>query len=87
VIKYRTVSWGGSPIESVEIEKETEKCVWIKGSRMNKYSGYYIFHDSWMEAKAHLLARAERNLESARRSIQRAQDDLGNIKGLKESKQ
>lgn len=84
MIKYRTGSWGREPIETIEIERETDKCVWIAGSRHNKISGYYMFHDSWVEAKSHLLNRAERNLESARRSLQRCQDELGNIKGLKE---
>jgi len=84
VIKYRTGSWGGKLIEAVEIERETDKCIWVNGSRMNKVSSYYKFHESWPEAKEYLLARAERALESARRSLQRAQDELGNIKGLKD---
>lgn len=84
MIKYRTGSWGREPIEAVEVERETDKCVWVGGSRLNKISSYYMFHDSWAEAKNHLLNRAERNLESARRSLQRCQDELGNIKGLKE---
>lgn len=86
MIKYRTGYWGRSKIEAIEIEKETEKCVWVNGSRMSKHSDYCIFHDSWDKAKEFLLARAEQKLHSARSLLQYAQDELGNIKGLKEPK-
>lgn len=82
MLKYKT---GGfvKPIEPVEIERETDKCVYIRGCRHAKLTDYYAFHDTWDEAKAYLMSKAEDSVFNARRNLERANSHLGNIKGLK----
>lgn len=84
MIKYRTGGWLGDKIQFVEAERETAQCIWINGRREAKISNYYRFHDSWAEAKAFLLVQAETRLASARRSLQTAEYELVDIKGLEE---
>ena len=82
--KYKTGGWGQDLIEAVEVEKETDKSVWIDGNRSAKRSGYNNYFDSWGEAHLFLLDKAGRKLDSAKFSLQRAQGEYENIKGLKE---
>lgn len=93
--KWKTGGYGENRIEAVECVTETAKQVVIRfkssgfggGSyydrRMAKSSAYDCYHDTWDEAKAHLIQKAEANLLSARYALQCAQDELGNVKGLK----
>lgn len=83
-IMYRTGSWGLESIVKVEIEKETEKCVWVNGRRSAKRSEFEQYHNTWKEAHAYLMVIAEGKLNSARLALERAQGNYGNIKGLKE---
>jgi hypothetical protein len=86
MIKYRTGGLG-SLIEAVEVEKETEKCVWIKYKyetrREAKGSGYRCYFDAWEAAHAYLLQKAENECAGCRRRLEEANGHLGNIKGMK----
>lgn len=81
--KYKAYFGYNTDIEAVECDRETENSVWIKGSRRAKISEHETFHDTFEQAKDFLILRATRQLESARSTLQRAQDKLGNIKGMK----
>lgn len=91
MIKYRTI---GQSIAEVEVLRETATSVFLRDEgflanasgerREAKRSTYTNYHDSWLEAKQFLLNKAENELITARRALQRAQDVLGNIKGMKE---
>jgi hypothetical protein len=81
--KYRTGGWGNDLIERIEIERETAASVWIRGNRHAKQSEYLKYFDNWDDAKAQLMEKAERKLKSCRRSLERAQGEYGNVKGLK----
>ena len=83
ITKYRTRTFGTKPIVEVQVERETNASVWIDGNRRAKRSEYDNYFDSWVDAKKHLLERAERKLKGARRSLHLAQSEYGNIKGLK----
>lgn len=95
LIKWKTLKWNENKIERVECVRETDKQVVIleypwgnnkkqpQERRHLKESGYEQFHDSWEEAHAYLMKQAEEKLLSARRSLQRAQDELGNVKGMR----
>lgn len=80
--KFRT---GGfrSLIESVEIERETDTNVWINGRRSSKSTNYHKFFNTWDEAKAALVAKAERDLSNAKRTVDRARSTLEAMKALK----
>jgi hypothetical protein len=97
IVKYKT-GWGDNKIERVEVLRETEASVYLarnsrvwskdeKGERREaKNSEFAQYHDTWEAAKSYLLAKAENELTKARRMLQRAQDKLGNIKGMKPPK-
>lgn len=82
IIKWRTRS-GRTEIVPIEVERESEQCVWIKGRRNSKITGWECFHDTWDAARQRLLDGAEAKLQAARQALQRAQDYHGNVKGLK----
>ena len=82
MIKYKTGGWGKSPIEAVAIDRETAKCVWIKGSMLHKISNYHVIHDSWLAAKEHLLLRAKRSVAGYERNLESAKKALAEIESL-----
>lgn len=82
--KTRKNNYGGQLIEAVETERETDQCVWIKGRRVFKFSEWEQFWPTWQDAHAHLLKRAEFRVNAARRELEQANGELGNIKGMKE---
>lgn len=89
--KYRATQWGS--IEAYEVVKETAASVtylyrdiWSERTserREMKSCDGHFWADSWGGAKAWLVGNAERDVEAARRNLQRAQDKLGNAKGIK----
>lgn len=96
-IKWKTGGFGKKFIEPVECVGETAKQLMIREKRWYingrgyefverrhaKMSEYDCYFDTWDEAKAHLMKKAEAELFCARNALQRSQDELGNIKGLK----
>ena len=51
-------------ITEVEIERETDKSVWIKGNRFLKKGGYE-FYDTWEEAQNSIETVAKKNILEA----------------------
>ena len=87
MIKYKTsgISFG-KLIEEVDIEKETDKSVWINGRRLSRRSSWDSYHDTWDDAKKFLLDIAEQKLTLARHVLNKAQSEYGNVKGLKDQR-
>lgn len=67
--KYRTCLIDPR-IEEVECVRETEKFVFFDDEmgkyRLAKRSRYEVFHDTWDDAKEHLLEKSRRLLNEAR---------------------
>jgi len=88
VTKYEIVKDDGAPrIEAVEVVKENEEHVFIakgKGwTRRRKGDGIFrLYHDTWLEARAHLLALAEKRLETNRKSLEAAKAFLADVVAL-----
>lgn len=82
MIKYRT-NRSNAVIEEVECEKETAKCIFVKGNRFSKDSQWVKFHDTWEEAQAFLINKYENESRQLRLAQQRVSGFLGNAKGLK----
>ena len=91
---YRTGGFGRDLIESVTVVKSTDKTVVVRqkdwhghetDSRAAIKSGYKNYFRTWKEAHAYLLARAEAAVESARRRLELANGQLGNVRGLKKT--
>lgn len=83
-VKYMTSSIYSHSIKKVEIERETEASVWIKGRRQVKSSGYHSFFNTFEEAKAHLLEEAQAKCNAAKKNYERQQKLVESIRNLKE---
>jgi hypothetical protein len=72
----------GYRITPMEIDRYTGSSVWVRGSRCSR-TGWRSFFPTWAEAHAHLLAKAEAELVSARRQLEHAQGRHGQVKGMR----
>ena len=88
--KYLASSWG-TEIEEVEVERETEKSVWVKTPlgtrRYQKQSASEVYHDTRAAANAWLLEKAEERVAFAERRavyvadvLKKARADLERMK-------
>ena len=88
MIKYH-ISFTGR-IERVEIERETDKCVFVKwGNRIrreNKVTGWHSYFDTFTEAKNALYEMTEREIDNLKRSLDRAEKRLINCMVMEEPK-
>lgn len=85
--KYKTSSWD-TKITEIEVIRETPSYVilyndfWKSEIRVSK-NGRDKFHDTWELAHAYLLAKAESEVKIARRDLELANSELGNVKRMK----
>ena len=78
MIKYKANYCVRPEVEKVEIEKETESSVWIKGRREAKETQYHAFFNTFQEAKDFLIDKGFDKQFGARplkRTIQRFLED------------
>lgn len=80
-IKYRT-GWGPS-ITEVEIERESEHSVWVKGSRWKKFSNSDQYHTTREDAYQHQVEKYSKRLKSAQAQLEDAKKDYRKVLGLK----
>lgn len=71
--KFKT---GFEGVSLVEIERETPSMVWIRGSGYRKLTTWECYFDTFADAKAHLVSKAEREAARARRQLDRAEEAL-----------
>lgn len=86
--KYETGGYGLGLIREVEVTRETEKCVYLLGLngkefRQMKESRYGKIHETWEEAHQFLIDKAQAEIDSLRKQLERAHGKLGLIKRLK----
>jgi hypothetical protein len=78
-------------IEEVEVTSETRKSVTFMSAgsqwQRRKHSAWENYFDSWKEAHDHLLEKAEGAVHQARLALDRAKGILGNVKGMKPTRQ
>ena len=85
MLKYMT-RWGqfaDTKITLVECERESETSVWVNGRRNQKRTTYENYWDTWDQAHAFLLLKAEALAQSCRRELEVANGHLGNVRGMK----
>lgn len=70
-------------ITPVEVERHTELSVWVHG-RKHARKSWRAYFPTWDGAREWLLSKAQDELDSARRSLQRAQAKHGRIKGMRQ---
>lgn len=86
MIKYRTRF---DIIEAIEVVRETKKKIVLPANSCgkeiseNKVSNWTNWHETWEEAHAFLVSKAEREVESLRLQLEQAKGILGQIKGMK----
>jgi hypothetical protein len=76
-------AWGAGKIVEAEVERESDTSVWIGGRRAAKKTEWRRYFDSWEEAHQYLLDLAASKVVHVRNELQRANDRLGNVKGMK----
>ena len=80
--KYQIFA-GGLGVYDVEVERETEKSIWIGGKRHNKRSGWKNFFDTRAEAKKIILDAQTEKVRLLRKKLDIAERDLERANGLK----
>ena len=88
IYKYKINRWDVG-IDKVEIVRETDKSVWLKdrfgkARRETKTSYYCVYCDTWKEAYAKLLDRAESSIDSKKSSLEYAKQKLKEVLALEE---
>jgi hypothetical protein len=82
MIKYKA-EWGYFPRLSVcEVEKETDKCVWVNGYRNAKESQGVKFYDTFEEAQQRLIRECETDVRQAKSQLDKAEGYLQKMKDL-----
>jgi len=81
--KYRTGSYGRA-IEEVEVERETEKSVWMKGQRSEKMTNYSCYFNTWQEAHDHILKKSLNEMSIAKSRYDSAKKRYQDTLSLKE---
>lgn len=83
-------AWGFD-IDKVSVIRSTEKSVWIqnfdRGRRQARHSEYRAYFDTWKEAHEHLINKASREIDSATRKLERANNSMDKIMQLKEGEE
>jgi hypothetical protein len=80
--KYRAQFYD---IEAIEILRETEKqVVLMNGLRESKTTEWQSWHDSYEDAKKHLIAAAQKDINSINIRLNFAKERLEKINNLKE---
>lgn len=82
-IKYKTYF---EEISKVEIDRETETSVWLKDHKhsVRKINSYESYHNTFKEAKEHLIQIQLKEIARIESSINYYQDKLLKIEKIKE---
>jgi len=80
--KYKTLS--ARAIEIVECERESDSSVWIDGRRHLKESDYESYFETFLQAKLHLINRAQDRVNAGTRRLKFATDALDAVHKLKD---
>ena len=70
-------------IQEIEVDRETDKSIWIKGQRLAKLSEYANYYNTWDEAKNALLGCQATYVRSIRLRLESANGALGKIQRLR----
>ena len=75
-------------IRPVEVERETEKCVYLKcfdkgrSLKQNKISNYESYFPTREEAKAYLIQKAQDEVDRHRKWLLKHEETLAKVKAL-----
>lgn len=80
---YNAKSGYSMGIQEVEIDKETDQSVWIKGRRNAKRSSYDNFFPTYEEAYVFIHGKVCEEIEKRRQQLKWAEDKLEEVELLK----
>lgn len=89
--KFKAGHYYKDYIEEVEVERETDQCVWIKRygdkkpCRTNKRSSYENYFDTFEEARGYLYNKAKSRLMAAQAELEEAEKRMDAIIALRKS--
>lgn len=70
----------GAKVSPIEVERSTDKCVWIDGRRTNRMtSDWRCYFPTAAEAWDHVEQRAEARVEQAKKDLQYYRSELGKV--------
>lgn len=81
--RYLTTSYWND-IRTVEVERETEKCVWVKGRRQHRRSRYDNYFDTYDQARQFLIDEAQTRLAQAEQKVAQRRALLETVQALEE---
>lgn len=70
-------------IKAVEIEKETDKCYWVKGVRNSKKTSYTAMFDTLEDAKTYVIQKQMQKIENLKRQIKESESIIAVTENLK----
>ena len=82
MIKYRTGGCGNNPIEEVEVDKETDKFVWMGKNRFAKTSSWHKYWDTWEDAYDYLIEKANKDISYANSRLEEGVKRLDLLKTI-----
>lgn len=80
MIQYEVQLRWGYKITPIEVEKETETSVWVKGRRRAKATAYDQIFKTLPEAKQFMIARCEQEINEYEKRISEAMAALNDFK-------
>lgn len=69
----------------VEVERETTDSIWINGRKCRKITQFECYHDTFDQAKGHIVLVAEKAVSAARRQLAFEEGKLERAKSVKET--
>ena len=82
---YKYKQWLGE-IRKVEIKRESEHSVWLKGGRREKKrTNYQNYFDTWEEAMDHIIGAAFKKVCHYQYLLQKAEVELEKAHALEEN--
>lgn len=83
MLKYKAIFSSISPsIEEIIVEKETEKCVWVNGSKLLKDTEYHRVYNTKEEAKEKLQLFYINKIKKAQAEIMKMKDNIKSLDAL-----
>lgn len=84
--KFKATFFGIPTLEEIEIIRETDKCVFLKGGyrerRENKSSNYHEYFETRGEAKNFIITKAREKVENAQSRLDYATELLAEMEAL-----
>lgn len=83
MIQYEVQLRWGYRITPIEIEKETEKSIWVNGKRRMRGDAYNRIFPTLKEAKQFMVERCKREIAGYEKNLSEVRLALSNLEAIK----